>query len=238
MIPLDLNISNNIINFSYERKFNCPVYYLDSCIESSCRCSYIDNIIINSIDFKKVVNTIYNTFFKKNNQTKRFFKLNFILNGVNDKMEIYVIERICSYYKLWSEDSYIPNIEDSYYGKNIKGFLIKEKIIDSINNKINEINKIEKLEDKVYNLLELEYGYILPNIKNRKMKLGKISKNKINYPNKEYYKKTSSNILENYANFNGIHGIVYKELNNFHLIDGHNRISSSDKNNINVIIIE
>lgn len=238
MIPLNLNIPNSIINFSYERKYNCPVNYLESCVESSCRCSYIDNIIINSIDFKKIVNTIYDIFFEKNNQTKRFFKLNFILNGVNDKMEKYVIERVCSYYKLWSKESYIPNIEDSYYGKNIKGFLIKEDIINNINNMIIIISKIESLEDKVYKLLEMEYSYILPNIKNKKMKLGKINKSSILYPNEHYLKNVSSSIVENYINFNGIHGVVLKENNNFYLIDGHNRIASSSNKNINVIIVE
>jgi hypothetical protein len=238
MIPLDLNISDKTINFSYERKFNCPVYYLDSCVESSCRCSYIDNIVINNINFNKIVSIIYDFFYDKSMQTKRFFKLNFILNNIDSKIEMYVIQRICSIYKLWSEQSYIPNIEDSYYGKNIKGFKIKEEIIYIVNEKIKEISSIYSLEEKVYKLLELEYGYILPNIKNKKMKLIKLNKYEITYPNKEYYTKLSSNPLENYDNFNGIHGVVYKDSTNYYLVDGYNRISSTNKKNINVILIE
>lgn len=237
MIPLGLNIDNKIIEFSYERKFNCPIYYLNSCVESSCQCSYIENVIISKINFQLLVRKIYDIYFDKSNQTKRLFKLNFILNGITSTLEFYIIERICSHYKLWSDKSYLPNIEDSYYGKVIKGFKIKEEILNEIISKIDSFLKIEKIEDKVYNLLYMEYGSILPSISNKKIRITKIDKNKISILNKEYYNDIQ-NKVQVYNNYNGICGVVLKDNYNYYLVDGHNRILSSNKKNVTIILLE
>jgi hypothetical protein len=214
-------IDYKIISYSYIRKFDCPVYNLSSCIEKDCHCSYIDDFEIRNIDYNNLVKIIFEYFYPKSKETGRLFKIISILNNITKTSEYYILDRLCSIYKLWDNDSYVPNIYKGYYGQELNGVFIKEEISKKIEFHFNEIQKKECLEEKIYYILKLEYGYILNILENKNISIKKLDKSKIEIFNKEYKNNVISKISK--PSIYGIKGILLKNNNKYTLIDGYHR---------------
>ncbi len=221
-------IDLDCIEYSYKRKFDCPVSNLKSCMESYCHCSYIDDFNITDIHYHNIVKFLFEYLYPKSKENNRLFKIFYLLNDITRSSEYYLIDRLCSIYKLWDKSSYIPNIYNGYYGKELNGILIKEEIAHKIEYHFNEIQKKESLQERIFYILLLEYGTILDILKNKNVLIKKIDNKEIKLLNKEYHNKINSKLIEykHYKKY-GIKGILVKENNKYILVDGYHRYVSN-----------
>jgi hypothetical protein len=228
---------SNLVSYKYTRKYNCPTLNTKPCIEKSCYCSYIDEFFVINVDFNKIIEKIFENFYTKSTFTERLLKLKFLIGNNTKATEYYIIDRLCSFYKIWNIESYIPNIYKGYYGEEVDGVFLKKEIADKIEDEFNKISKFDKLEDKIYYLLNLEYGYILPILKNKKITIEKIYKGQININNIEYLENEKNSI---FYKPHGISGILFKNCNNnFILIDGYHRyLNDNSKKTLYIVFNE
>lgn len=192
-------------------------------VEGVCRCSKITHYemttdssripIIISEEITKRIAEHTNYYFKKNKVKNRMMK--------NDPIITYGINRIATSYKIFNSDSFRFDISRSYYGEEVSGVYIENKefwqeVVKFINQK--------NINDKIYQLLMLEYGYIPKNLKGAEFKLVKKNVEEIKEKNSKKIIEKMDNV---YKNYDGILGIITVD---GRIIDGHHRTFSCTKN--------
>lgn len=216
------------IDYDYDR-VEAPDHY-ERCVGDYCRCTTLENFVINKIDASLFIDII-----KKN------------LNINNDLFRDELI-KICK--ELETEDFYFDT-SGGYYGEeldsitlcnsnvmnklvnifSIKGYR-KEKLKQIISNSDNYI-----LDDYVKKILTKEYGYVLDSLIGSKFKIIDINTKDIIFPQKEYNNFIKSQELTSYKNRKGICGLVKMIDGKYHIIDGYHRINANiNKSVIKVIL--
>jgi hypothetical protein len=215
------------IEISFKRNYNC---LLAGCGNDICRCSYITEEKIEKIDINRVVKYIYDKTFDNSLSMKRNKIIDAIIFNTNKDIDIYTIDRIARICKLYSEKSWDINICAGYYGQEIDTIKINNDIYIDFNSKL-EIAFSLGLKERIEYILELEYGYILPELRDKNYELIKIKKNDIIFSNESHLEKVSQKFLEYYSdvNYSGIKAIVIKKSNKYKLVDGYHRCFSSKK---------
>lgn len=99
---------------------------------------------------------------------------------------------------------------------------------------------IDDMNKRVEFLLELEYGYLLPEMEGRKYSIFEVTKSDVIMGSVDHYKKVESKDLSHYSdsNYTGIRGIVIPDGHKYRLIDGYHRITSTKNAVVKVIKAE
>lgn len=200
--------------------------HYERCKDDYCRCSTL-HPTINSINYKDVVERICTQF-----------------NIQNEKM-IYCIERVCSTLK--AEDFY-SNVCGGYYGEEMDSIVLEnyeildelESIIDiklARKKKINKLNELSELDDKIRRVLVLEYGYLLEDLKTSSFSVIEIDPKHIILSQTDHAKNLNKEKVKGYSNHLGICGIVKEKNGIYRVIDGYHRITANlNKPKIKVIL--
>lgn len=222
------------IDIDYKRDYNCSSYGCDS--EGICRCSRIHDEQIINIDVSEIVDSIYHDIYDNSKETKRNNIINSIF-GISKDLELYTIDRILRKSLIYDENIWKIVIEGGYYGQEIGNISLDSVYADKLSQKINESMVIDNVKDRVEYLLNLEYGYILPELLDKEYKILTINKSDIIFRNENHLKNVSTKELEFYSdiNYNGIRGIVTKKEGKYRVIDGYNRLSKTSKKSVIVI---
>lgn len=233
--------SNYLYDIDYESigNYSCEEYGCND--EGICRCYTIEEVDINSVNLSSISKDIYSQLFPNNDITvKRDNKINTILNGY-DKVIIdkYCIHRILVINKIYNSNSWDPKWDSDYYGDEIISIDIKKHLLKIIDEQINTVVSMDSISEKIEYVLNLEYGSILPKIKNKTFSILEVDKNDIVFGQKNHLERVMKEEMKFYSdvNYQLPRGIVYKDGNKWRVIDGYHRISKSTNNKINIIAV-
>jgi len=218
------------LDFLYDVQYDLNTEYAEDhderCKDDYCRCSTISPEV-SSFAYKDIAAKIIRQFDIKNEKI------------------IYCVDRICSTIRI---DDFYCLKSGGYYGEEldsitIDNYEILDKLEESIDIKLSRKRKLDKLkneselDDKIRDVLTMEYGYLLDYIKASSFSIIEIDTKDIIFPQTEYLKTLSSAKVGVYKNHSGICGIVRLSGNKYKVIDGYHRISSNlHKSKIKVIL--
>jgi hypothetical protein len=223
----NIDLYKDGVEISYSREYNCQ----ESGCRDICKCSIIVDIET-SVDTNRIIKKIYNIYFDDSLETKRNSKLSELLWDISDDINLYTIDRISRYFKIWNNIE--VNKTGGFYGEEIESVKISnsEKIVELINKGLS----INDLNNRVKYLLGLEYGYLLPELENKNWELSEINIDDIEIRNESHLESVSNKELKHYDNYLGIMGVVILTKNDkWRLIDGYHRLSKCKKGKVKVL---
>ena len=224
----------NGIEIDYRREYNCENSGCND--ENICRCSYITDKSVESIDMTSIVNQIYSILFDESLSSKRNIILDKLLFDIDKDINVYTIDRIARSCKLYLPESWDINVSGGYYGQEIDSVILNSKVSSDFESKL-RIALSLGLKERIEYILNLEYGYILPELENKNYKILNVNKSDIIFGSDGHLKKISKKDLKHYSdsNYNGIRGIVVEKSGKYKLIDGYHRCFSTNKEKVLVL---
>lgn len=207
--------------------------------EGICRCFQITDIKIKNIDILYISNSIFSEIFNtKSKQYKRDNKLNQILYGFNQEIDLYCIDRILRINRLWDPENWEKNWSRGYYGDEVDSIEISDPIYQKISSDISYILSLPSLKEKIEYVLIQEYGYLLEKIKPQKYEVIEVNKSDIIF-GQDFYRKKVNTELEYYTDkhFDLIKGVCLLDNGKWRVIDGYHRLLSSKKGRVKIISI-
>ncbi len=230
------------VDFKYDLEYDYDNY--TSCSESGCneegicRCSTIEDARVISVNIPNMVNHIYAKYFDNSISTKRNSTINSILGGVSKEIDIYTIDRILRINKAYEPSNWEVQVCGGYYGQEIDDVVLEHFVSKKIDEQINEAFDIIDLTERIEFLLMLEYGSILPELKNLQYSIENIERDSIIFGSDKHYRKVNIESFEHYSdkNYKGIRGIALVKGDKLRLIDGYHRSSTSENRTIQLLI--
>ena len=231
-------------DFKYSVSYNYDTVY--SCEESGCneegicRCGYITNTYLNSVDVSSIVTNVYSEIFDNSISTKRHNSIN-SLWGITPDIDKYTIDRILRINKIWKPEFWEINVAGGYYGQEVDEVALIEDMVQKLNTQLEKAFDIDNLTERIEYLLELENGFILEDIKGKKYRIVVIDIDDIIFTNSEHKSRVLIEDLEHYSdrNYKGIRAIVKKDsMNKWKLIDGYHRLSKTENKLVKVLVVE
>lgn len=221
------------VDYDYQRETSCE----ESGCDMICRCSVITDTEITKVDVSSMAESIYEKYFGDTKASKRDAQINTVLFGTGRDIDIYTIDRILRINKVWESHNWDIEVCGGYYGQEIEGVRLDNFFANKLEQDILKALSIEDINKRIEFLLELEYGYLLPEMAGRKYSIVEIPKDDIIMGSVEHYKKVESKDLKHYLDnvYNGIRGVVIPSDSKYRLIDGYHRITSTKNAIVKVI---
>jgi hypothetical protein len=208
----EINFDNYSISHAIEftngvEKPGCPGCEPKDDFRDYCRCSKIVNAEVTSVDFNSVFDYIskeLDAYCDVHSKDKTFID--------------YCLHRILAIEKIYDPSLWEVNIVGGYYGQETDGgaFANKEKIL----NHCQELIKLSP-SDRIRYVLNLEYGYLLPELEKCDFAIEKISTGYITNVNNGYHKIKIGTY--NSKSYSLPIGIYLKNNERYRLIDGWHR---------------
>jgi hypothetical protein len=224
-------------DWTFDSDFHCRDFGCEE--EKICRCSTISHYEITSVGFNSIVSDIYKRIFEDSTESKRNQKIEAIIGGITDEINLYTIDRIFRINKLFLCQNFYAEIIKGYYGEEIGPIYINESVAEKVKNQLEVAFSKDNLTDRIKYLLYLEYGYILPDLKTGNFTLEIVKKNDIIFGNNSHFEKVSRENLEFYNNKNYklIRGVAIREGERFRLIDGYHRCFSCNDGELVLLVL-
>jgi len=223
-------------DYDYNDYRDCESYGCDE--EGICRCGTIDDAHVISVKIPPMVNEIYENYFDNSLSTKRNSTINTILGGVSKEIDIYTIDRILRINKVYEPSNWEVQVCGGYYGQEIDDVILEDSVAQKIEDQLDKAFSIIDLSERVEYLLMLEYGKILPELKDRKYSVETHERDSIIFGSDEHYRKVNTKSLDHYSdkNYTGIRGVALYKVDKLRLIDGYHRSSASENRTIKLVI--
>jgi len=227
MLKLDYTYSTD---YDYNTEHSCDS---SGCYdEGICRCGHIVDAYVNSVNLSSLTEEIYSQFMPENKKSrKRETRISEILYG-GEIVDKYCIYRILVINKAFDTGYWEVNICGGYYGQEINDVTISVSILNHINSQCERLFQLETLSEKLRYVLELEYGFLLDDVKDCEFELISIYKNHIDFKklNQNHIKNVKGEDLKHYSptEYDLPRGIVRGEIDNYKIIDGFHRIIASE----------
>ena len=229
-------------NFRYNTEYDysdyrdCSAHGCDD--EGICRCGTIEDAHVVSVNIPSMVNEIHANYFDNTLATKRNSTINNILGGVSKEIDIYTIDRILRINKVYEPTNWEVQVCGGYYGQEIDDIILDDSVARKVEDQLDKAFDIIDLTERIEYLLMLEYGKILPELKDRKYSIENIERDSIIFGSDEHYRKVNTKSLDHYSdrNYTGIRGIALSKNDKFRLIDGYHRSSTSENRTIKLVI--
>jgi hypothetical protein len=229
--------------YDYNTEYSCGEFGCHE--EGICRCGRINDVHVKSVDLTHLTTEIYNQLLPSNSKSKkRDTKLSELLYG-GEIVDKYCIYRILSINKIWNPDLWEVNVSGGYYGDEVDSVTLDIVSLNKISNECSKIFELSTLRDKLLYVIELEYGYLLEDLKDCDFELISIYKSYIDFKklNQNHIKNVKMEDLEHYSidNYDLPRGIVrgdstgWVPMDNYKIVDGYHRIiAASDKKSFDV----
>ena len=220
---------------SYDTEYSCDEYGCNE--ERICRCSVISNAQVTGVRFSDLNKEIFDEYRDNSIITKRNNKLNSLLHNITYSIDWYTVNRILVANKIFLPQSWNIDVFNGYYGQEIGKVTIHKELSIKIDTEINKALEILDLQKRIEYLLTIEYGGVLPELKNCKWEEIEIDSDKIYYGNTRHRDNVLSKELDYYSDsqHKGIRGIVINKFGGYQLIDGYHRCLASKSSTIKVL---
>lgn len=223
------------LEYDYDTVYSCEYYGCSE--EGICRCSEIHDPRVIDVDITKVSNEIFDFYFDNSLSSKRNSRINSIIGGITKDIEKYTIDRILRINKVYETSNWEIQICSGYYGQEVDGVILQEKIADKIQTQIDQALLIVDLKRRVEFLLKLEYGKILPELQNCDWELVKVKRDSVIFGSNSQKNKVAGEELSHYSDsrYKSLRGIVIEKSDGYRLIDGYHRCFASENRFIKVL---
>lgn len=227
------------IQYSEDGQYSCEESGCDD--DGICRCYTLNEVHINYVDLVGITNEIYDQIFPKNTNNTRDIKLTEILFDYNPEMiDKLCINRILTHHKFYSEDNWTAKWSSGYYGDEFDGIYMNYKYAH-LKSDLEKLFKLNSIRDKIEFILNLEYGYVLDELKDKEYKLQSIDVESIDFSQRQHLTKVQSKDLDFYSDtkYRDLpRGVVLWKNNKWRVIDGYHRLSSTKFPKVRVITIK
>ena len=221
-----------LIGINYHRSYSCDESGCND--EGICRCSRMDDIEVTDIEYNKILDKIYSLYFDKSIETDRNNKLNNILYNIVEEIERYTIDRILRHHKIWENKAWEAKASPRYYGEELDYIRLSNAY--DIDGDIRTALSISNFNQRIEHLLYLEYGSVMPKLIGTNYTLESIKKSDIIIGNKEYHNELYKTNYYSDKEYDLIRCLVLEQDGKYKLIDGYHRISSTNKEEVLVIV--
>ena len=227
MLKLDYTHSTD---YDYNTEYSCDS---SGCYdEGICRCGRIEYAYVKSVNLSSLTEEIYSQFMPENVKSrKRETRISEILYG-GETIDKYCIYRILVINKAFDTNNWTVNTCGGYYGDEVEDVTISISTLSSINAQCEILFQLGTLSEKLRYVLELEYGFLLDDVKDCEFELILIYKNHIDFKklNQNHINNVKMEDLRHYApsEYDLPRGIVRGEIDNYKIIDGFHRIIASE----------
>jgi hypothetical protein len=223
------------VEYDYDSYRNCENYGCNE--EGICRCSTIENAHIVSVDVTNMVMSIKDEYFDNTKASKRNSKINSVLGNITDDIDFYTIDRILRINGVWEPSNWDVQVCSGYYGQEIDDVILEDSVASKIEKQLEEAFDITDLTKRIEYLLILEYGYILPELKDCRYEVDTILRDKVIFGSEGQYRKVATEKLSHYSdkNYHSYRGIVIPKGDQYRLIDGYHRCFASEDTRIDVL---
>jgi hypothetical protein len=230
-----------LLDYDYSSYTDCSNSGCDD--EGICRCSTIENECVKYVYINQIVESVFNNLSPSGISKLRNDRLNLILPDNDDIINKYGIWRLSVIHKLWNTDLYDISVEGGYYGQEIGEITLDSKIQQKWEADCITFWNLDTLKEKIFFLLEKEYGNVLPNLKNLTPKLITICFDDIDWKSTNHNHITNVNKKNcDYYNDNTYklpRGIVRNiGGGKYQLVDGYHRILHSNNLKFDVYSFE
>jgi hypothetical protein len=230
--------NHSFIEVSYTEEFNCE--YVGCNQESICRCSQIKNLKIDYLNLYQLSKTIFNRIGFSGLDHNRKCGIIRLLYGYDfETITIYCIYRILRINRLWLESNWILEVIDGYYGQELEKIKIEETLFNKISSEIDELIKLDRLEEKIHYLLKLEYGWIFDKISYRSIEIRRVEKKSLQFGKQSHYQNVKNSKFDHYKSISWGDiplGVVRKEGEIYKVIDGYHRLIQNDDDEVLVFV--
>lgn len=199
-------------DYDYESYFPCQ-NGSDCCDNDYCRCEEITKVWIT--ETPNLEGLALREFNKRKTKKEKGFKVS--------EIDAYCLERILSINNLWDPEEWTINIGPGYYGEEIDSIKINHFAAKKIKEETAHLLKLKTNRQKIEYVLTLEYGHVLPALKNKIWKVKKIKKEDVSYP-KQWFGKLNQDAATAYTERILPRGIVLEEEGRYRVYDGRHRI--------------
>lgn len=219
----------------YDTEYSCDEYGCNE--ERICRCSVISNAQVVGVKFSDLNKKIFDEYRDNSISTRRNNQLNLLLHNITYNIDWYTVNRILVTNKLFLSDSWNINVFNGYYGQEIGQVTINKELAKKIDTEINKALEILDLQKRIEYLLTIEYGGVIPELKNCKWEEIEVDLDKIYYGNTRHRDNVLSKDLYYYSDsqYKGIRGIVIDKFGGYQLIDGYHRCLSTKLSTVKVL---
>jgi hypothetical protein len=232
---IDINFWSSII-WDYDSIYNCKSYGCEE--EGICRCREIVNHRVVDVNFKTIVYGIYSQYSDNSKLSKRNNKIDQILGDINEDINLYTIDRILRINKLYLNENWRFNITDGYYGQEIDEVVIIQNVAEKIAEQLNTAFSILNFTKRIEYILQLEYGYLLEQLKDKNYSILEVNRDDILFGNESHLTKLSTKNLDHYSDkkYSLIRGIAIQKGDKYKIIDGYHRCFKSENKTIKLLI--
>jgi len=162
--------------------------------------------------------------------------IEFISNKIEDKIILYSIDRAVRASNVTTA-AFEVTIDQGYYGDELGSIkLISEQLLANLHGLLDKTNL-----DRIKYVLELEYGYLLPEIdRATKLDIRNGNPKAINIGQQDHYRKLNKQVIDAYKDYDLPRCICLSNKNGLRLIDGYHRLHSANNqklDNIDVILL-
>lgn len=234
-------------DYDYDTEFRCEEA---GCYEEGiCRCGSIVNSYVKSVNLSTLTNEIYSQFMPEDKKSrKRENRISEILYG-GEIIDKYCIYRILVKNKVFIPDNWNVVTCHGYYGDEIESVCVDTHLLTIVNKHCEKLFTLNTLSEKLKYVIELEYGYLLDDLKDCDFELISIYKNYIDFKklNQNHIKMVKMKDLDYYSsdNYDLPRGIVREDsagwipVDNYKIVDGfHRMIAAPDRKSFQVFCIK
>lgn len=232
------------VDYDYDSENSCEESGCNS--EGICRCGVIINQRVENVNVVQMAEEIYNSYFDKSTQQVRNNKIDSLLYGTGKELDIYCIDRVLRCHKIWEGSNWDIDVQGGYYGEEIGNVTIQSPYDKGIQDDIETVLALKTIQEKVNFVLNLEYGYLLPELEGRDYELTTIDTKDVIFGSDGHYKKIQTKNVEHYVDisYKGIRGVVRKEaVDKYKIVDGYHRmyaagLGKTKKDSVRVILVK
>ena len=225
------------IDVEYSGYWPCNVDFCQR--DGVCRCFTINKTSIQSINFWSIVKDIVRQVLHPDSTIYELDeKINKLVYGFDRDFDHYCIERLCVAAKLYKEDAWEINIEQSYYGEGIRSVEIKADILQKLLTNIEDIFTLKTLSQRITFLLNEEYGFVPDSVARGEALVENVSRQDIRVSNEKHYQLIPNNLDYLQNRTSDIIGVATKIGSQYHLIDGHHRLKNTKETTLKIITLQ
>lgn len=205
-----------VVDISYDTKYECENG--SSCCDGDmCRCGRIYNAEITE---KRIIDAILNTCH--------------ILSEEFNPIRLYLLDRLLTINKIYDPENWEIDIEEGWYGEEIRGCFIKKALAKNLNDSWLEISKLSD-NDAIYYILNLEYGFVPHKYENLTWKIDTVNPNDVIITNLWHAHKAGS--CEYYKDYKHFVCVCIDTPIGKEIVDGYHRIAQNmHKEEINILL--
>ena len=178
---------------------------IDCCSNDYCRCGVLENIRV-------VENPTWDTI-HVNLKLKKY-----------STFQLYLIDRILRTNGFYDKDNWDAIAVGGYYGEELGPIYLNNSIAQQVDNNVNEVMSLNNTTAQLEYVLNLEYGFILPAIKDKEWKIVEVNKDAISFGNENYYYKLDKDLIALYKDYELPRGVCLNNGGKYRIIDGYHRI--------------